>query len=148
MALNIALLTLPIFYALLLAPHLAAAGLVIRADAHAFENVNPRSGATTAAYKKLLGPRDFARWERCKAANLNGYESFPLFAAAVLAGLHAGLPARVMDGFGLGVVALRGVYNVLYIRTETSRNSHWRSACWASQAGACLVVLGAAAFAA
>ena len=52
-------------------------------------------------------------FERSKAANAQGYEDFPLFAIASLAGLHAGLSPRSLVGLGWTLVGLRVLFSVL-----------------------------------
>ena len=146
MAPNTALLTIPAYYLLVMWPSKVALDVILKQHSPKnHNNVNPRGVDTIAAYKKLLGPQDFAKWERCKAANAQGYEVFPLVAVSILAGLHAGLPERVMNGTGLGLVLLRWMYNMLYIRTETRKNSYWRTANFFTQMATCLSVLVAAA---
>ena len=141
MAINVSLLAIPIYYLLVLWPSFTAGSMIVSTDAKSFDNANPRSIATPVAYKKLLGPKDFAKWERCKAAHFNGFETFSLFVATVFAGLYAQLPARALDLSSLGVLGLRILYNILYIQTERRRNSYYRSAVWFLQLGTCLGML-------
>ena len=146
MAPNLALLSIPAFYALVLRPSGVALMLILRADRRGVNNVNPRGVATPEAYRKLLGPPAFAKWERCKAANINGYECFSLFAASMLGGLYAGISPRAMNWLGLWGVLLRAVYNELYMRTEGKRASFWRTGVYWAQMVSCLGLLCAAAW--
>ena len=115
------------------------------ADQHAFANDNPRGTTVAARYEKALGPAAFQRYQKARAAHANGYENFPLFAATVLAGLHAGLPERAMSWVALFVLLLRAVYNELYMRVETRRGSYLRTLSYFVQTGTCLTVLVVAA---
>ena len=145
MAPTLALLSIPAFYALVLRPSGVAIMLLVRADRRVHNNVNPRGADTPAAYRKALGPAAFARWERCKAANINGYECFGLFAASILAGLHAGVSSRALNWLGLLGVLVRAVYNELYMRIDTRKASFWRTGAYYVQILSCMGLLVAAA---
>ena len=146
MAPSLAILSLPVYYALLLYPSAVALRLVLRADRKIYDNANPRSPDTVAAYRKALAPRDFRTWERAKAANLQGYEVFPLVAATILIGLHVGVPTPRLDAAGGLLVLLRAAYNELYIRAERRRATYFRSATYFAQLGVCFALLTSAAF--
>ena len=68
------------------------------------------------------------------------------FAAAILGGLQAGVPKRVVNGLGLWVVAMRAVYNELYLQVESQKYSQWRTVGYYSQDLPCTGVLVVAAF--
>ncbi|MFZ5723686.1 MAG: MAPEG family protein [Pseudomonadota bacterium] len=77
----------------------------------------------------LEGPRKRAHW-----AQLNAFEAFPAFAAAVLVASHVGKidPAR-LDQLAIGWVVLRLLYGVLYIADRALlRSVVWALAvaCW------------------
>ena len=143
---NLALLSLPVFYGVILYPSRVALTMILRADRRTFNNASPRSRHTLDAYEKLLGPQGFAKWERCKAANTQGYEMFGLVAAAVLSGLHAGLPERRMAIVAWTLVLLRIIFNELYMRIETRKMSYWRSANYFTSLFICLWTFIAAAW--
>ena len=128
MVISCAITTIRVFHTLILGPSAVADLVVLRVDAKALENINSRGAATPAAYKKLLSPKDYAKFERCKAANVNGYEMFSLLVATIFGGMYAKLLDRAMNRIGLWLVLLRGMYNELYMRTETKRGSYWQSA--------------------
>ena len=79
-------------------------------------------------------PRDFLAgldgWrKRANAVQLNSFESFPLFAAAVIVAqmLHAD-QARI-DTFALSFIVLRVLYGVLYVANlATLRSIAWLGA--------------------
>lgn len=76
---------------------------------------------------KVAGPRydnrDVRGWQsrlaglpyRANAAHLNSFESFPLFAAAVLAAFTTGADADRVNLLAIGYVVLRLVYGVVYL---------------------------------
>jgi len=49
-----------------------------------------------------------------------------LFVAAIIVGNDAGLSKSDMNLVAGGYLALRTVYNFLYITVDRERNSHWR----------------------
>lgn len=68
-------------------------------------NKNPRD------YEDALeGPRQRAYW-----AQLNGFEAFPPFAAAVIIAHLAGAPQGTLDAYALAFVGCRLVHGVLYV---------------------------------
>lgn len=99
----------------------------------------------STGYAKFAGPgfdnrhpRDFlAKLEgaraRAHAAQLNGFEAFPLFAAAVLMAHQAGVPSVRIDLLALTWVLMRLAYAVFYVRNlATLRSLVWAVAtgCW------------------
>jgi uncharacterized MAPEG superfamily protein len=76
---------------------------------------------------KIAGPRydnrDVRGWQgrlaglpyRANAAHLNSFESFPLFAASVLAALATGADAGRVNILAIGYVVLRLVYGAVYL---------------------------------
>ncbi|MCB1588079.1 MAG: MAPEG family protein [Xanthomonadales bacterium] len=95
----------------------------------------------STGYAKFAGPgfdnrhpRDFlagltgAR-ARAHAAQLNGFEAFPLFAAAVLMAHQAGVDSGRIDLLAIIWVLLRLAYGVLYIANRaTLRSLAWAGA--------------------
>lgn len=100
-----------------------AAGLVVpflftiyaKAD-KSFDNARPRDYMAG-----LQGARQRAHW-----AVQNGYETFPLFVAAVLLAERAAVAQGVVDGLALAFVACRLVYGLLYVLDKpTPRSLVW-----------------------
>jgi len=90
---------------------------------------------------KVAGPRydnrDVRGWQarlaglpyRANAAHLNSFESFPLFAAAVLAAMATGADASRVKLLAIGFVVLRLVYGVVYLMDlATLRSLVWFAA--------------------
>lgn len=87
-------------------------------------------------------PRDFLAgldgWrKRANAVQLNSFEAFPLFAAAVIVAqmLHAAEQSCI-DAFALGFIVLRLIYGVLYVANLATL----RSVAWLG-AQACVIAL-------
>lgn len=65
-------------------------------------------------------PRDFlenlkGRSARANAAQMNGWESFPQFAAAIILAIYFNGPAEVIDCTAMIFVAIRILYSFSYI---------------------------------
>ena len=81
-----------------------------------FDNRNPRHW--------LAGQSGFRR--RANAAQLNGFEAFPLFAAAVVIAHAAGAPQPRIDQLAVAFVLARVVYTVFYLAdTPLLRSLAW-----------------------
>jgi uncharacterized MAPEG superfamily protein len=78
---------------------------------------------------------------RANAAQLNGFEAFPLFAAAVLAAHQLGAPQPRVDALALTFVAARIAYFGCYLA-----DLHWlRSVCWLVGIGTAVAIFIAGA---
>jgi uncharacterized MAPEG superfamily protein len=100
--------------------------LLKSANAALYDNINPNSSRNADRLSKALGPARYAQGERARAAHRNGFEAFPLFAAAILAAQYAAWIAHgLLPGVG---PALRAVYDLLYIPPTTLAESVWRAA--------------------
>lgn len=124
-----------------LTPHHQAIRLVSRAQNRAWDNRNPRTPDLKERLRQSLDPDTYARYERSEAAHYNSLESFPLLAAAVIAGNVARLPNEAMNRFVVGMGALRTMYIVAYINSASQRYSHVRSVIWLTGLGWCLRML-------
>ncbi len=106
-----------------------------------------------AGYAKFAGPgfdnrhpREFlARLDgaraRAHAAQLNSFEAFPLFAAAVLMAHQAGVEVATIDRLAIIYVLLRLAYGVLYIADKATL----RSLVWAGATGIWIALMVMAA---
>lgn len=88
-------------------------GLAKFGGANGFDNHDPRG-----ALSKLTGWRN-----RAKNAEANQFESFPLFAAAVLYALYHGAPSHILNILSISIVILRIIYGLLYIFDKSSLRS-------------------------
>jgi uncharacterized MAPEG superfamily protein len=73
-------------------------------------------------------PRDFLATlsgpaSRANAAQLNSFEAFPAFAAAVLVAQYAHAAQHTIDVLAMAWVALRLIYGVLYIANQAALRS-------------------------
>ena len=101
---------------------------------------------------KVAGPRydnrDVRGWQgrlaglpyRAHAAHLNSFESFPLFAAAVLAALATGADATRINLLAIGYVVLRLVYGVVYLMDLAAL----RSLVWFAALGCSIAIFACA----
>jgi uncharacterized MAPEG superfamily protein len=108
---------------------------------------DPR-GATAAAIDASAAGQYVAR---CSAAHLNGLESWPQFAIAVLAAHVAGVPRGDVSTASAVYIAARLAYTAIYVgQGRSGKLALARSASWLVGIGACawLMVKAAAARAA
>ncbi|KZT62518.1 hypothetical protein CALCODRAFT_489895 [Calocera cornea HHB12733] len=114
---GLALYALPAAFFVGLAPHVQKI-MLFESSGIKIDNRSPRS-VTSAAEKKGIPAPLLAKADRLAAAHQNGIENFPLFAAAVLAGTAAGLPAAKVNLFAGAYLGLRVVYNLAYANQTT-----------------------------
>jgi uncharacterized MAPEG superfamily protein len=77
---------------------------------------------------------------RANAAQANGFEAFPLFAAAVIVAHQLGAPQDRVDALALTFVAARVVYFACYVA-----DLHWvRSIAWTVGIGSAVAIFVAA----
>ena len=88
---NYSIYTIPAFWVLAVAPHAYSAALIYRGTNGRLDNANPRGASFAEMCKKSLDKKTLARVERARAAEANGFENLPLFAAAVICANMAGL---------------------------------------------------------
>jgi uncharacterized MAPEG superfamily protein len=75
--------------------------------------------------KAMDGSPDGLYIARCFGAHMNGLEAFSYYSAAVLASLHAGVDSALLGGAATAFVAVRALYNIVYL---TPLNGALRSA--------------------
>ena len=88
-SINIPLLSIPLYYAIAVYPHGHAMYIASRNQPGRPDNRNPKSSTLIESFKKRLGPKDFAAFERAESCHRNHLENMPLFVGAVFAGLLA-----------------------------------------------------------
>ncbi|PKY00172.1 hypothetical protein P168DRAFT_322623 [Aspergillus campestris IBT 28561] len=81
------------------------------------------------------------RLKRQEAAHANAVEGFPLFIAAMLLGIFAGLPTETINGIGAWYSVSRLLFTVSYALTESEGMSFLRSAFWFSGNIGCIAGL-------
>lgn len=91
--------------------------VVAKAGGERFDNRNPRA---------WLARQDDPRRQRANAAQLNGFEAFPAFAAAVILAQLAGVPHDRIALLALVFVVVRVLHGLLYILDRaTLRSLAW-----------------------
>ncbi|TFK48898.1 hypothetical protein OE88DRAFT_1663154 [Heliocybe sulcata] len=103
-----------------------------------FNNVDPRGNAQHLLAKH---PEAGARVARMDAANANGNEVMPLWVAAVLAGNYAGLDEKTLNVASVAFIALRALYNYIYINQNTQAHGNLRGLTWFTGIGVPLTLL-------
>lgn len=93
------------YWCVLAAGLLPYAGAIIAKSKKGFDNANPR---------EWLARQEGFR-ARANAAQLNSFESFPLFAAAVIVAQLRGAPVDQVNSLALVFVAARLVYLAMYL---------------------------------
>lgn len=95
------------------------------------DNREPR-----AFLARLTGPA-----ARAHAAQLNSFEAFPAFAAAVLVAQYAHASQAAVDGLAFTWIGLRVLYGLLYLADRASA----RSLVWFGALGCVVALFGIAA---
>ena len=113
-----------------LLPYLAT---LIAKSRRGFDNSNPRAW--------LQNQQGFR--QRANAAQLNSFEAFPLFAAAVIIATYRQAPQGTVDGLACGFVIARLLYIALYVGNQAAL----RSVIWFAGLICCIGLFIAAAHA-
>ena len=108
-----------------------AATLTAKIGAPGFDNRNPRD---------WLSQQDGFR-RRANSAQLNSFEAFPLFAAAVIVAHIAGAPQGRVDLFAVIFVLARLFYTAFYVADLSTL----RSLAWFAGLGSAIAIFLAAA---
>ncbi|HKQ81926.1 MAG TPA: MAPEG family protein [Steroidobacteraceae bacterium] len=114
------------FWCVLAAGLLPFVATMIAKSKPGFDNRNPRAW--------LQSQEGFR--QRANAAQMNSFESFPLFAAAVIIAYVLQAPQGTIDQLALGFVAARVAYIICYVADWATV----RSLCWAVGIG-CTVAI-------
>lgn len=125
---NYALLSIPAYTFLSLAPHAYAFSLA--AKGAPLNNANPHGSGYVKAIEKGLGPKGFQQYERAESAHRNTIENAPLFIGTVLATILAEKTSGQDLGstsFAATFFGLRILYTLLYINTESEAWAKLRS---------------------
>ncbi|KAK4236814.1 hypothetical protein C8A03DRAFT_45220 [Achaetomium macrosporum] len=124
--------TIPVAWALCMVPNTYAG---VKAGKN-FDNTNPRKTEENCAKDASLDKVTLRRISRARAATANGFETLGLYAAAVVAGNAARLPAEQMNRLTLAYIVSRAVYNYVYIVLQDNRRmATVRSLVWVSGIG-------------
>mmetsp|Transcript_19947 Transcript_19947/g.50949 ORF Transcript_19947/g.50949 Transcript_19947/m.50949 type:complete len:144 (-) Transcript_19947:135-566(-) len=138
---DLTLASIPASLILAYIPHVAKGFFLVK-TLKKYNNVMPREMVED---KRVHSTESGKTALRCLAAHQNGLEAFASFSAAVLAAKAAGLPTDVTDPICMGFLALRVVYNVLYMTNTNEATAGLRSLSWFGGMGATLTLMYKAA---
>ncbi|TVY39630.1 hypothetical protein LSUB1_G003054 [Lachnellula subtilissima] len=127
---NLSLYAVPAYWILCLVPHNYAIAIMTKANNGYWDNTNPRSSVWDAKLKQSVPAEAFGRYERAEAAMKNGFENFPIFVGAILAGNMARLDSQTLNGFVGTYLAMRVLYTVVYVKVTRNSYSFARTAIW------------------
>ncbi|ORY75328.1 hypothetical protein BCR35DRAFT_353634 [Leucosporidium creatinivorum] len=135
---GLSLYAIPAGWIVAAAPHWYAGWLSkVSPDMKFFDNSAPREFLARVRAQEKQTP-DVGKFLRAEAAQQNGYENLPLFAAALVVGELTELPGMTLfAGFYLGT---RLLYNYIYIRSTTRRMGAFRSATYMVGLVSCLSI--------
>jgi uncharacterized MAPEG superfamily protein len=148
MFINFPLLSIPLYYVLAFYPHARAISVSTKGDLSKHDNRNPKSSTLLEKIKQRLSPEDFATYERCESCHRNSLENFPIFVAAIFAGLLAEREAGRDLGtifFAAAWLVVRLLYTINYINTTSMKWTYARSGLWAIGGALCFGMIGRAA---
>ena len=124
---NLSLYTIPICWIICIIPRFYASAEYKKATNKDFDARAPRDFARTVADDQGLDSATKGRIIRAEAAQFNGFENMGLFASAVVAGNMARLNPSTLNGLSMGYVAIRFIYNHLYIFGSTKGLAQMRT---------------------
>ncbi|CAL3971408.1 unnamed protein product [Diplocarpon coronariae] len=127
---NVSLYTIPAAWLVAFLPHAYAASLSTK-----FDHKSPRTYVGRLAEDQTIDQATRDRIVRSEGAQSNGFENLGLFAAAVVAGNVARLPAQTLNTLAGGYVASRILYNYLYITNTSDTAANTRSIVFVSGVG-------------
>ncbi|MBW8823530.1 MAG: MAPEG family protein [Xanthomonadales bacterium] len=87
---------------------------IAKASGDKYDNRDPRG---------WLAQQDNARSHRANAAQLNGFETFPAFAASVLMAQFAGVAHGTITWLAIGFVVFRVLHGLFYIGNRPQMRS-------------------------
>ncbi|KAF9570907.1 hypothetical protein EC968_001216 [Mortierella alpina] len=139
---NFPLLSLPIAAGLAYAPHFIRVLIVANATKY-WNNVSPRGQLDKAEGRMTKAA--YAMAKRAEGAHQNGLETLPLFYAAVLSALHAGVAKDTVTYYSKFFVLSRLAFNIVYLFNTNQLSAALRTGIWTAGIVACLKLFLAAA---
>ncbi|KAK0899967.1 hypothetical protein LTR91_018872 [Friedmanniomyces endolithicus] len=136
---NWSIQSIPMAFGLGLVPHLYFTGRLTLATKGKNSTAMPRTNLET--WKGKLPEALWCQLARARGAHLNSLEVFPLFAAAVLAGSAAKLPASDLNNMALTFLGARTLYMALYMTITNDTVAYARTGVYAWSIGIPLVAL-------
>ncbi|KAE8412384.1 hypothetical protein BDV36DRAFT_300953 [Aspergillus pseudocaelatus] len=92
-------------------------------------NILPRENLTNL--KGKISTQVWDKLARARGAHLNAMEGIPMFAAAMLAGNLAKLPANDLNYMAVDYLASRMLYTAVYMGVKSELGSYLRTGIWA-----------------
>lgn len=135
---NKAILGIPVMWLMSWGTHAWSIAIATGGQAGKWDNRNPRSVTHKKKLQDKLPAEQFAKYERAVAASMNSFENLPLYAAAAIIGTVAKLDPKVMDNFALSFIAIRAVYQLVYVQTSKQIYTPLRSVLWISSIILCV----------
>ncbi|KAK2624379.1 hypothetical protein QTJ16_006329 [Diplocarpon rosae] len=111
-------------------PHAYAASLSKK-----FDNKSPRTYVGSLQEDQSIDQATRDRIVRSEGAQSNGFENLGLFAAAVVAGNVAGLPAQTLNTLTGAYIASRVLYNYIYVTNTSDAAANLRGVVFVSGVG-------------
>lgn len=135
---NISMFAIPAYWVLCMLPHTYAIFIMKKVNNGRWNNSNPRSANWDAVLRKSAPAEVYSRYERAEAAHKNGFENFPVFVGAILAGNMAALGVGTLNTFAVAYLCMRVLYTGAYICISTHQFSLLRTAIWLMSALMCM----------
>jgi uncharacterized MAPEG superfamily protein len=132
---NYSFYTIPAVWLLSILPHSYAIMLYSRSAHKRFDNRHPRSLTSKLEGDQTIDKRTKERIIRAEGAQQNGFENLAFYAAAVTAGNAAGLAPQTMNMLSGAYLAIRTLYNLIYINGDTAALAGLRSTVYAGGVG-------------
>ena len=132
---NYSFYTIPAVWLLSILPHFYAIILYSRSAHKHFDNCHPRSLTSKLEGDQSIDKATKQRIIRAEGAQQNGFENLAFFAAAVTAGNAAGLAPQTMNILSGAYLAIRTVYNLVYINGDTQPLGGLRSTVYTAGVG-------------
>lgn len=135
---NYSLYAVPAYIVLAMFPHAYAISTIKSANNGRWDNSNPRSPAYNEKIQKSVPAAIFSKFERAEAAHKNGMENLAIFCTTIILGNMAQLPTSTLNTVAAAYLALRFIYNIVYIHVTTPKYSYLRTAIYFASTSLCL----------
>jgi uncharacterized MAPEG superfamily protein len=132
---NYSFYAIPAVWLLSLLPHTYAIILYSTSGPKTFDNRHPRSLTSKLEGDQTIDKATKECIIRAEGAQQNGFENLPFFAAAVVAGNSFGLEPMTMNVLTGAYVAIRAIYNLVYINGSTPTLGYLRSTIYTASVG-------------
>ncbi|KAG4428206.1 hypothetical protein IFR05_016313 [Cadophora sp. M221] len=127
---NFSFYTVPAAWLIAFLPHIYATSLSKK-----FDIVSPRTYVSNLEKDQAIDQATKDRIIRAEGAQTNGFENIGFFAAAVVAGNLAGLPAVILNALSGGYLVNRILYNYIYINNTSESAANLRSGVFVTGVG-------------